>query len=495
MRSSGLGACLVLALVCACGNAGAGERVFVVRPPAVAGTFYPADSSELAGMVDSLRDLAGGFVPPPGQTIISGLAPHAGYAYSAPTAAALYASLRGLSFDRVYVLAPAHRAALNGMCAYDGDAFLTPLGTVPVDTSACSRLAASCPAVRLGSAEHAAEHAIEVQLPFLQRSLASGWKLVPVLVGWTDGNSLSMLAEMIFADAWNSRVLVIASSDLSHYPPLPLADLSDSLTLSSWASGDPEAFLDATDESSLPPGLETRACGRLPMAVVLYYDRLWGHCSTTVLGRATSAEATGDRSSVVGYGAAVCTVDTSSARSALSPGARSRLCAIVARELRLAAEGEPPSDSLPDLGGELGRYRGVFVTYTEHGALRGCIGTMRPVYPLARAVAMMARSAALEDPRFPAISRSELGSVDMEISVLTPLQLLEDPLSVRLGTDGLLIVKNGRSGVLLPQVPAEAGWTTPEQFLEGLCQKAGLPAGAWRRGATLFRFQAEVFGP
>jgi hypothetical protein len=107
----------------------------------------------------------------------------------------------------------------------------------------------------------------------------------------------------------------------------------------------------------------------------------------------------------------------------------------------------------------------------------------------------MARAAALEDPRFPAITPGELSSVTFEISVLSPLQLLEDPLSARIGTDGLLIVKDGLSGILLPQVPAEAGWTTPEEFLEGLCEKAGLPPGAWREGATLFRFQAEVFGP
>ncbi len=107
----------------------------------------------------------------------------------------------------------------------------------------------------------------------------------------------------------------------------------------------------------------------------------------------------------------------------------------------------------------------------------------------------MARAAALEDPRFQPVTPSELDGISYEISVLTPLRLLEDPLSVRLGTDGLLMIKNGASGVLLPQVPAEAGWNTAEEFLDGLCEKAGLPAGAWRAGATIYAFEAEVFGP
>jgi AmmeMemoRadiSam system protein B/AmmeMemoRadiSam system protein A len=488
----------LLILLCACGQAGSGAEGAAevrIRPPACAGTYYPADSASLAGLVDSLLGSAGGFDVPAGQAIVSGLVPHAGYAYSAPVAASFYSAVRGESFDRVYVLAPSHRSSFDGICVYEGDAFLTPLGTIPVDAEASMRLVGAHPGVFAGAAEQALEHAIEVQLPFLQRSLASGWKLVPILVGRTDANSLCLLAELLFAESSGSRILVIASADLSHYPPLGLAEIADSLTLEAWLSGSPERFLEATAGNSLPPGLETMACGRLPMAAVLAYNRLWGNCSSTILSRSTSEEASGDPSSVVGYASAVCISDTAASRAPLSAPAREQLCGIVRQGLLDAVWRRIPPDSLPDLQGELGRYRGVFVTYRRDGELRGCIGTMRPVYPVALATSRMARAAALEDPRFPAITPGELGSITFEISVLSPLQLLEDPLSVRIGTDGLLIARNGLSGVLLPQVPAEAGWTTPEEFLEGLCEKAGLPRGAWREGATLFRFQAEIFGP
>lgn len=468
---------------------------YVIRPPACAGTFYPADSTELARLVDSLLEAAPPSAIPAGRTVVSGVVPHAGYPYSASVAAVFYAAIGGQSFDLVYILAPAHRVAIEGMCVYDGDAFLTPLGTVPVDTGAVSRLLAAHPGISHGTAQHATEHAIEVQLPFLQRALRPGWKLVPILVGWAGESDLALLSELVFAESPGSNVLVIASSDLAHYPSLGLATLADSLTMGAWLAGRPEVFLDATSENSLPPGLDTWACGRLPMAAVLMYNRLWSGAASTVLAASTSAEASGDSTSVVGYASAITICDPAATRASLSEEARSDLCQIVERELANAAGGMAASAEQPELEGDMGRYRGVFVTYFESGALRGCIGTLRPVYPLAVGTAMMARAAALEDPRFPPIAESELAGITYEISVLTPLELMEDPLSVRIGTDGLLIVKDGRSGVLLPQVPAEAGWTTAEQFLEGLCQKAGLPSGSWGDGATLFRFQAEVFGP
>jgi AmmeMemoRadiSam system protein B/AmmeMemoRadiSam system protein A len=459
----------------------------------VAGTFYPADSSALASLVDSLLLVDDPAALPPG-AVVSGLAPHAGYAYSAATAAAFYRQTAGLSFDLVYVVAPAHTAPVSGFSVYCGQSFLTPLGPVEVDTAAAMRLVEAHPSCFEGGAEHASEHAVEVQLPFLQRALQPGWRLVPVIAGRTDANSIHLLAELLYAEAAHSRILVLASSDLSHYPPEPLARVADSVTMSLWLAGDPEAFLEGTSDQRLPDGMDTFACGRIPLALVLAYDQLYGTCSPLLLDMSTSADAGGDPGQVVGYASAIVTADTAAARAPLSAAARLELCGIVERELASAVTGLEADE--PQAGGpELSRMRGVFVTYTSEGMLRGCIGTIRPVYGLGDATAMMARAAALEDPRFPPISERELGSIEYEISVLTPLELLEDPLTVRLGTDGLYIVKDGRSGVLLPQVPGEVGWTTPGEFLDGLCSKAGLPAGAWRDDATIYSFQAEVFGP
>lgn len=112
---------------------------------------------------------------------------------------------------------------------------------------------------------------------------------------------------------------------------------------------------------------------------------------------------------------------------------------------------------------------------------------------LYRVVQEMAVSAATSDPRFPPLTAEELSQIRIEISILSPLRRITDPQQIEVGTHGLMIFKDGRQGVLLPQVPVEQGWNR-EQFLQGLCQKAGLPASCWREGATLYAFTASVFG-
>lgn len=134
---------------------------------------------------------------------------------------------------------------------------------------------------------------------------------------------------------------------------------------------------------------------------------------------------------------------------------------------------------------------GVFVTLTSRGDLRGCIGFPEPVFPLYEGVIRGGIAAALEDPRFPPVSVSELTDLSIEISVLSPLQQVQ-PDEVVVGTHGLVIEKGHARGLLLPQVPVEWGWDR-EEFLAHTCRKAGLPADAWRTGATLYSFTASVF--
>lgn len=136
---------------------------------------------------------------------------------------------------------------------------------------------------------------------------------------------------------------------------------------------------------------------------------------------------------------------------------------------------------------------GAFVTLQEHGQLRGCIGHMWSSEQLYRLVQQMAIAAATEDPRFEPVQQEELADIDIEISVLTPMQVVKDISEVEIGRDGLYIVAGPYAGVLLPQVATEWGWDRDE-FLREVCFKAGLPANAWNKGATLYRFSAQVFG-
>jgi len=143
------------------------------------------------------------------------------------------------------------------------------------------------------------------------------------------------------------------------------------------------------------------------------------------------------------------------------------------------------------LSGKLAEPGAAFVTLKKKGRLRGCIGYTEAVAPLFKVVQECAVAAA-EDPRFPPVSAGELPSIDLEISVLTPLAPIRAE-DVEVGRHGLMISHGGRRGLLLPQVPVELGWDR-ETFLDQTCVKAGLPTDAWRRGATLQAFTAEVFG-
>ena len=142
--------------------------------------------------------------------------------------------------------------------------------------------------------------------------------------------------------------------------------------------------------------------------------------------------------------------------------------------------------SLPGTAG------GLFVTLRQRGALRGCIGVLGTGEPLERDVVRCSISAATQDPRFPAVTLAELPGLQLEISILSTLLPVGAPEEILVGRDGLQIEKDGRRGLLLPQVPVEHGWDR-EQFLQELCNKAGLPRDAWTTGAKLHRFTAQVF--
>lgn len=176
----------------------------------------------------------------------------------------------------------------------------------------------------------------------------------------------------------------------------------------------------------------------------------------------------------------------------MDSAARQELLQIARDAIRAQLDGQTYSPSAP-LNPQLSEVRGAFVTLRREGALRGCIGSMEGTRPLFETVAEMALSAAFRDQRFAAVVNEEFGEIVLEISVLSPLKTIDDPATVELGRHGVLVAKGGCRGVLLPQVATQFGWDR-ETFLEQTCRKAGLPANAWRRGARLQIFEAEVFG-
>ena len=174
----------------------------------------------------------------------------------------------------------------------------------------------------------------------------------------------------------------------------------------------------------------------------------------------------------------------------LNASQRTELLGIARRALGayLGAGKIPPEEGA---GGKLAAPGAAFVTLTKNGRLRGCIGYTEAVAPLFKVVQECAVAAATEDPRFPPVSSNELPSLRVEISVLTPLVPIR-PEEVEVGRHGLMVAQGRMRGLLLPQVPVELGWDR-ETFLDQACVKAGLPPAAWRHGATLRAFTAEVF--
>lgn len=177
----------------------------------------------------------------------------------------------------------------------------------------------------------------------------------------------------------------------------------------------------------------------------------------------------------------------------LSESEKEYLLKLARQSIVNAVRGDPapvPEMSTPVLG----ENRGAFVTIKKRGELRGCIGYIVAVKPLAETVCEMAQAAALRDPRFNPVSEDELDELELEISVLTPIQEVKDVNSIEVGKDGLIIKRGHFQGLLLPQVPTEYGWDR-ETFLAQTCRKAGLPLDAWKQKDTeISSFRAEVFG-
>jgi AmmeMemoRadiSam system protein B len=273
----------------------------LVREPAVAGHFYPADAAALSASVETLLSQPGSAAPPPGRTVAL-VAPHAGYVYSGAVAASAYRLLSRGTFERVVVIAPSHRIALRGSSIFDRGAYKTPLGTVPVDEELAARI------LERGRGEvvvepemHRLEHSLEVQLPFLQATLGD-FRLVPIVMGRQEEPHLTRLAEAVVSAvrdlAIQTRVLLVASTDLSHYHDDERARELDGVLLEDVERLDPAGLA-----KDLAAG-RCEACGGGPLVTTLRAARALGAARAVTLSYATSGDVNGDRSEVVGYLAA-----------------------------------------------------------------------------------------------------------------------------------------------------------------------------------------------
>ena len=454
-----------------------------VREPAVAGAFYPGTADELHEVVKEM--LAEVHPAPVNGRLVALISPHAGYIYSGVVAAHGYKLIEGKTYDAVIVIAPSHHVAFRGCSIYEGTGYRTPLGVAAINTALAGRLLDGYDFITSYPMVHKREHSLEVQIPFLQAALQD-FTIVPMVMGDQSLATCKRLAEAIAEVSEGMRVLIVASTDLSHFHAYDQAVELDNIVVSRVRDFDPEGL--AHDLSSG----KCEACGGGPMITAMLAGKLMGADATEVLKYANSGDTSGDKSRVVGYlAAAIYDREDVGVNLGLGAAEKAELLKIARRSVEAAVRGE----TVPDFEAAtpiLAEKRGAFVTLNKDGHLRGCIGHIRGIEPLNKTVSKMAVAAALEDPRFNPVKPEELDRIEIEISVLTPFEKISDPEEVVVGTHGLYIEKGYSHGLLLPQVAVDYGWDRYE-FLDQTCRKAGLPAGSWKEGATIYTFSAQIF--
>lgn len=465
-----------------------------IRESVIAGSWYTDQPDQLRAELE--RYLARASSAPSGGNLVGLIVPHAGYYYSGGVAAHAYKLLKDRPRQRVLILAPSHRAAFHGASVYDLGGFRTPLGVVPLDRELVGALRAHAPLFGYVPGAEAQEHSLEIQIPFLQ-VVVGAFCMTPVIMGDQSVKTCRELAAVIAEECRGRDVLIVASTDLSHYHPYDEAVRLDRTVLERVGAFDPEGLLEAHADG------KCEACGLGPMLTLMFAARELGADRATVLHYANSGDVSGDRSGVVGYMAAAFygkEEDGSNKEGTrkvgvdlgLSPEEKETLREIAYQAIRSRCLGEPMPD-IPASTPKLNELRGAFVCLHKGGELRGCIGMIEARKPLHVTIREMAVQAAFSDPRFCALDRGELAQIDLELSVLTPLERIADPSRIEIGRHGLLVRRGYHSGLLLPQVAEEHGWGRRE-FLEWTCRKAGLSLDAWKDSETeIYVFSADVF--
>lgn len=462
-----------------------------IRKPAVAGAFYPAEPEELRRVVaESLKSASTEKFSRPIRGI---MAPHAGYPFCGRSLAAAYKQIEGprFAYDTVVIIGACHGMATRAAAMCSADTWDTPLGWVAVDTALCRKFAEFSPRMEFDDRAHVREHSIEVQLPYLIAAAGGcAFKIVPLVTNSVDPVDQEIVARAVAELAGGPRVLVVVSTDLSHYPEAAVAEKVDKQMLQAVVSLNPELVLDANRRimSKPPAGLQVTMCG---LEAVMCLERAAARMGITearMVSYTNSGMSGGDKSRVVGYGSVVFTgqgggtVPAEPATLRFSDKSRREILSMARAAVKASVAGEWVSFDRSD-NPELQVRSGCFVTLKNQGELRGCIGRFTSEAPLWETVRQVAVEAATMDERFKSkpITPAEVPNLHVEVSVLSPLHKVSDPLTqIRVGQDGVLIQDKGRSGTLLPQVAVETGWAL-EQFLGHCAQdKAGLGWDGWK---------------
>jgi len=507
-----------------------------VREARYAGSWYDADALKLNQQLEEYLQSANGalsrrFAHPQFQepelsqvhddgNLLAIVSPHAGYMFSGQTAAYAFARAQMQEKQiqktkRVFLLGPSHYAGFEGAALSDAGAFQTPLGNLPVDQKTVEALG-DFPLFRFMPEVHRKEHSLELQLPLIHKTFGP-IEIVPIVIGQLEDEMETRLIGGVLKRFINDDDMVVISSDFCHVGPRygyePFADhikenvfRLDKEAYTYLNSLDLEGFVNFRERTG------ATICGFYPLCVLL--SILPETAGGTVLNYATSQDSlVEDDDNSVSYMAVALGAqagkecrwhsDEPDSEAGLTADER-RALLLVARETIAAVSSrlpQPKTAALKKAYPRLASPRGVFVTLfkrtglsapAERRELRGCIGHIWPVRSLADAVCENAAGAAMRDYRFLPVCADELDSLEIEISVLTPLKRIDSYDEIVMGRDGIVLYKNGNQAVFLPHVAEQFGWNR-EQTLNQLSLKAGLGETAWKQGAKFDIFQAESF--
>jgi len=466
------------------------------RVPAVAGSFYPSDPAELQRMLKTFFAKA-----PAGnaaQDVMAIISPHAGYVFSGEVAAAAFNQVDpAKQYKTIFIIGSSHRNSFSGASVYHIGNYVTPLGIVKTDFEIAQKLASENKVLNFDPLYHRAEHTIEVQIPFLQYFLKTDFKIVPILLGTQDAGTCRQIAKAL-KPYFTSENLFVISTDFSHYPAYNDAVKSDKQVADAIVTNKADVFLSAVESCTEKnvANLVTGCCS-WPSVITLMYitQEMPGISYKQVLYKNSGDTDYGEKDRVVGY-YALSVVQEKQNTKLLSEPEKKELLEIARSTIRTYLENHqvPPVD-LESLSLALKNKAGAFVTLKKHGELRGCIGHFEADNPLYSIVQQMAVASSTQDSRFLPVTPAELKSIDIEISVLTPMQKISDVHSIRLGVDGIYIRKGFRSGTFLPQVATETGWKLDEFLGHCARDKAGIGWDGWKdKDAEIFVYQAFVFG-
>lgn len=457
-----------------------------IKKPNVSGQFYTNDPKELTVQIKNMiREAQVEPYTTPVEIII---APHAGYYYSGSVAGHSFKAVSQQKYNTIIILAPSHFYGFDGISVWDHGGFETPLGIVDVEEEFAKELTLFHPKIIYDPKAFVKEHSLEVEIPFLQETFKD-FKLVPVVLGQPSPQLMAEFAQKLNSVIGNREdVLVVVSTDFSHYHDDSFARKMDLKTIEAIKSQDAELIYRECLSG------EMEMCGCFPVITSLLLAKIRGLSQVDVLKYANSGDVNGKKDSVVGYSSIVIHQGQSKKVSPLNQNHKKRLINIAREAIRGHVERGVRIEIKED-DQRLHEKEGAFVSVYKDGLLRGCIGNILGSGPLYLTVRDMAISSASKDYRFKPIQKDELDGIQIEISVLSKPRRIKNIDEIHLGMHGVIVSQGNKSGVFLPQVADSTGWGK-ERFLSELCsQKADLPSDCWKdpQKTKIEVFMADVF--